>query len=187
MSTNKKRRSPKRRSTWTPAQGVARFAITTAQAAAAANPSPLTDDELAFLFGRLDEAMAALWRNEVDAQHILDLCEALNVTQALVDAGAAPECANDVVRAIYAGAAVRNAWDAYTPGGGLTLASLDQIEAIQAGLAVHKGILEAGLYGHELLQAMDIMRARQRAGYVVTPAGGDFLVATPSRQTQAAA
>lgn len=166
MSKNKKRRSPKRR-TWTPAQGIARFTITTAQAAAVANPSPLTDEELAFLFGRLDEATAALWCNEADAQNILDICEALNVTQALVDAGAAPECADDVVRAIYAGAAVRKAWDAYTPGNGLTLASIDQIEAIQVGLAVHKGILEAGLYGYELLQAMDIMRARQRDGQIV--------------------
>lgn len=157
----------KRRSTWTPAQGIARFTIATAQASAAANPSPLTEEELAFLFGRLDEAASALWRNEADAQNVLDICEALNVTQALVDAGAAPECADDVVRAIYAGAAVRKAWDTYTPGNGLTLASVEQIEAIQAGLVVHKGILEAGLYGHELLQAMDIMRARQRAGQIV--------------------
>lgn len=167
MSTKKKRRS-----TWTRAQGVARFTITTAQASSVVNPSLLTDSELVFLFDRRDAAISALWCNEVHEQHVIDVCEALNVTQALVDAGAAQEHAEAVKSAIYAGAALRDAWKTYSPGNGKALASVEQIEAIQAGLEVYGGILSAGLYGHELLQAMDIVRLRQRSGQILDAKAG---------------
>lgn len=163
MTAKRKRR----RSGWTPAIGAARFAMTTGRAAAAANPAPLTEGEQALINGRIDAAIAALWGDVANEQHLYDICEALNVTQALVDAGAAPEYADCVAAAVYAGAQVREAWKTHEPGSASALASPGQIEAIRDGLDVHRGILAAGLYGHELLQAMDIMKLRQKEGKIV--------------------
>ena len=158
-----------RRSTWTPMQGAARFAMTTGRAAAMANPSPLTDEEQEFIRVRMDAAISALWANKANEQHLYDLFEALNVTQALADCGAASGYESDVIAAVKAGAEVREAWNSYSPGDGKVLATTAQIEAIQQGISIHREILAAGLYGHELLQAMDIMKARQKSGQVIKP------------------
>jgi len=158
----------RRRSNWSPSIGAAVFAKTTGRAYATANPEKLTPKDLAFLRTRISQAKTALWANKMEAVHLYDLHEALNVTQVLVDAGAAPEHAAAVAAATQMGAVLCARWGAeWNPVKGQLFAQVSELEVIHAGLDVYEDVLEAGLLGSELLLAMDCVKARQRAGQII--------------------